>query len=74
MELSYSLGLDPKYDVASADKATREDGVEYLSNIVRKIAVMEGELFSGVTYAGWGVPNFIINPEDKKAMLEKYNM
>ncbi len=71
IELSYSLGLNPKYDVSSKDKETRAGGVEYLSNIVRKIAVMEGELFSGVTYAGWGVPNYIINPEDKKEMLER---
>ena len=49
IKLSYSLGLNPKYDVASPDADVRAGGVEYLQNIVRKIAVMEGELFSGVT-------------------------
>ena len=68
IELSYSLGLNPKYDIASSDKDTREAGIKYLSDIVRKIAVMDGELFSGVTYAGWGVPNFIIN--DKSELLK----
>lgn len=71
IDLSYSLGLNPKYDISSKDKQTRELGVKYLSDIVYKIAVMEGELFSGVTYAGWGVPNYIINPEDKKEMFER---
>ena len=69
IKLSYSLGLNPKYDVASPDKAVRDGGVEYLSNIVRKIAVMEGELFSGVTYAGWGVPDYFVDETEKEALF-----
>lgn len=69
IKLSYSLGLNPKYDVANPDKAVRDGGVEYLSNIVRKIAVMEGELFSGVTYAGWGVPSYFIDEAEKEALF-----
>lgn len=66
IKLSYSLGLNPKYDVANRDKNVRAGGVEYLSNIVRKIAVMEGELFSGVTYAGWGVPSHFVDEKEKE--------
>ncbi len=66
IKLSYSLGLNPKYDVANRDKNIRAGGVEYLSNIVRKISVMDGELFSGVTYAGWGVPNHFIDEQEKE--------
>lgn len=69
IKLSYSLGLNPKYDVANPDKAVRDGGVEYLSNIVRKIAVMEGELFSGVTYAGWGVPDYFVDDMEKEALF-----
>lgn len=69
IKLSYSLGLNPKYDVANPDKEVRAGGVEYLSNIVRKIAVMEGELFSGVTYAGWGIPNYFIDEPEKEALF-----
>ncbi len=69
IKLSYSLGLNPKYDVASPDKDVRAGGVEYLSNIVRKIAVMEGELFSGVTYAGWGVPDYFVDEAEKDALF-----
>jgi len=68
IKLSYSLGLNPKYDISNPDKEVRKGGVEYLSNIVRKIAVMEGELFSGVTYAGWGVPNYFIDEKEKEAL------
>ena len=69
IKLSYSLGLNPKYDVASPDMDVRASGVEYLSNIVRKIAVMEGELFSGVTYAGWGVPDYFVDEAEKEALF-----
>ena len=69
IKLSYSLGLNPKYDVASPDKEVRAGGVKYLSDIVRKIAVMEGELFSGVTYAGWGVPNYFVDEKEKEALF-----
>ena len=69
IKLSYSLGRNPKYDVANPDKDVRAGGVEYLSNIVRKIAVMEGELFSGVTYAGWGVPDYFVDEAEKEALF-----
>lgn len=69
IKLSYSFGLNPKYDVANPDKEVRAGGVEYLSNIVRKIAVMEGELFSGVTYAGWGIPDYFVDEAEKEALF-----
>ena len=71
IKLSYSLGLNPKYDIANPDKSVRDGGVEYLSNIVRKIAVMEGELFSGVTYAGWGVPDYFVDEAEKEALFSR---
>lgn len=71
IELSYSLGLNPKYDVASKDKEIRAGGVRYLSDIVRKIAVMGGELFSGVTFAGWGIPDYFVDENEKAEMLER---
>ena len=56
IELTYSLGLDKAYDISSDDKATREKGIEYLTKIMKKVSVMDGKLISGVSYAGWGVP------------------
>ena len=71
IELSYSLGLNKKYDVASGDEEVRKGGVEYLKRIVEKIAVMEGELFSGVTFAGWGLPDHFVDEAEKRALFER---
>ena len=56
IELTYSLGLDPAYDISSPDDTVREGGIKYLSAIMTQIGKMEGKLLSGVSYAGWGVP------------------
>lgn len=69
IEMTYSLGLDPAYDVASADENIRAGGVDYLQRIIEKIGVMDGKLLSGVSYAGWGSPNYIL--DDKRAMTER---
>lgn len=71
IRLSYSLGLNKRYDIASEDKYVRAGGVRYLSDIVRKIAVMEGELFSGVTYGGWGVPDHHIGQAEKEQLFAR---
>lgn len=56
IELTYSLGLDPAYDISSPDDTVRNGGIRYLTNIMTQIGKMEGKLLSGVSYAGWGVP------------------
>lgn len=61
IEMTYSLGLDPRYDVSSADEKIRKGGILYLQRIVEKIGIMDGRLLSGVSYAGWGSPNYIVN-------------
>ena len=61
IELTYSLGLDRNFDVSSMDESVRAGGVKYLQNIIRKMEVGGGTLLSGVSYAGWGVPEGIIN-------------
>ena len=57
IELTYSLGLDRRYDVSSLDENIRKGGVTYLQNIIRKMHVGGGTLLSGVSYAGWGTPD-----------------
>lgn len=56
IEMTYSLGLDKKYDISSVDSDVRKKGIEYLTNIMKKVKVMDGKIISGVSYAGWGVP------------------
>ncbi len=68
IELTYSLGLDPNYDVSSPDEAVRSGGVKYLQEIVKRIGFMGGTLLSGVSYAGWGTPSYII--DDKRPLVE----
>ena len=68
IELTYSLGLDPAYDVSSPDENVRLGGVDYLKRIVTQIGKMDGKLLSGVSYAGWGTPPYILN--DKRPLLE----
>ena len=68
IELTYSLGLDPNYDVSSPDEKVRQGGVDYLKRIVECIGYMDGTLLSGVSYAGWGTPSYII--DDKRPLVE----
>lgn len=56
IELTYSLGLDKKYDISSTDESVRLGGIKYLKAIMDKIYYMDGKIISGVSYAGWGVP------------------
>lgn len=68
IELTYSLGLDPNYDVSSPDEKIRLGGVKYLQDIVERIGFMGGTLLSGVSYAGWGTPSYVVN--DKRPLVE----
>lgn len=57
IELTYSLGLDKKYDISSNDEAVRNGGIEYLTNIMKQVSKMDGKIISDVSYAGWGIPD-----------------
>lgn len=71
VELTYSLGLSPKYDVSSADEQIRQGGIEYLKNIVERVGYMNGRIISGVSYAGWGcVPREDLSG-DKSAIVDR---
>lgn len=56
IELTYSLGLDKKYDISSTDADVRKNGMKFLSDIMKSVSYMDGKIISGVSYAGWGVP------------------
>lgn len=69
IELTYSLGLDPRYDVSSADEKVRLGGIDYLKRIVEHVGFMGGKIISGVSYAGWGSPNYVV--DDKTPIVER---
>lgn len=69
--LTYSLGLDPRFDVSSRDDAVRAAGIEYLQRIVERVGNMGGKLLSGVSYAGWGcLPKSDLSG-NKQAIVER---
>lgn len=57
IEMTYSLGLDKAYDISSSDESIRQKGIQYLTEIMEKVAFLNGRIISGVSYAGWGVPD-----------------
>lgn len=63
IELTYSLGLDKYYDISSYDDETRVRGEKYLTDIMTQVSKMGGKIISGVSYAGWGVPNYAFEKE-----------
>ncbi|MBE5744108.1 MAG: sugar phosphate isomerase/epimerase [Clostridiales bacterium] len=63
IELTYSLGLDKYYDISSYDDDTRKRGEKYLTDIMTQVSKMDGKIISGVSYAGWGVPNYEFEKE-----------
>ncbi len=67
IQLTYSLGLDKKYDISSTNESIRCGGVKYLLDIMKQISKMDGKIISGVSYAGWGAPDGIF--DDKTPML-----
>ncbi|BDF35263.1 D-psicose 3-epimerase [Lachnospiraceae bacterium] len=71
IELTYSLGLNPQYDVSSTDGTVRARGIDYLKRIVERIGFMDGKLLSGVNYAGWGSPDYIV---DDKSEIVKHSI
>ena len=71
VELTYSIGLNPAYDVSSADESVRRGGIEYLKRIVERVGYMDGQIISGVSYAGWGcVPKDDLLG-DKEALIQR---
>ena len=55
--------LDKYYDISSYDDDTRKRGEKYLTDIMTQVSKMDGKIISGVSYAGWGVPNYEFEKE-----------
>jgi len=51
--LSHCIGLPHQYDIASEDKAIRENGIVYLEKIAEAIGEMGGGNLSGIIYSSW---------------------
>lgn len=51
--LTYCIGLPHAFDIASADKAVRENGIAYLKNMANGIGEMGGGQLGGILYSCW---------------------
>ena len=68
--LSYCIGLQHKYDIASENKRIREDGVSFLKKMAAAIGEMGGGNLGGIIYGSW--PATMPDGEtDKRPYLER---
>ncbi len=51
--LSHCIGLPKQYDIASEDKAVRENGIAFLQKMARAIGEMGGGNLTGIIYSCW---------------------
>lgn len=60
MDVTYCIGLPEKYNVASLDDSIRMHGIEYVSDLIKRISFMGGDMLGGIIYAYWpGAPKCI---------------
>jgi D-psicose/D-tagatose/L-ribulose 3-epimerase len=53
LEISANIGPPKHFDVASSDKAVRDAGVKFLTDIMRKMDVLDSRVLIGVMYTYW---------------------
>lgn len=53
IQLTSNIGPAKQYDVAAADKETRENGISFLSNIMKKMDRLDSRALVGVMYTYW---------------------
>lgn len=51
--LTHCVGLPPKYDIASEDRATREAGIAFLKTMAEAVGEMGGGIVGGILYGAW---------------------
>ena len=65
--LSYGMGLDKEYDLASPDEQVRRGGVDHMKKIIQAIGEMGGGLISGTVHSYW--PAVFPKDMDGKALM-----
>ena len=53
LEISANIGPPKQFDVASSDPAIRDAGVRFLTNIMKKMDVLDSRILVGVMYTYW---------------------
>jgi D-psicose/D-tagatose/L-ribulose 3-epimerase len=68
--LTYCIGLPHQYDIASPDKAVRENGIAYLKKMAIAIGEMGGGQLGGILYSSWPA-TMPAGETDKRPYLER---
>lgn len=69
--ITYSIGLEPKYDLASDDPAVRENGIRHVTRILESMPKVGATILNGVSYAGWqAMPDHGITMDEKRRKEE----
>jgi len=67
LKLTYSIGLEPKYDLASEDAAIRGAGIKHVTRIIKSMPKVGATILNGVSYAGWqAMPDHGITMDEKR--------
>ncbi len=67
LKITYSIGLEPKYDLASDDPAVRETGIRHVTRILESMPKVGATVLNGVSYAGWqAMPDHGITMDEKR--------
>ena len=70
LDLTYCIGLPHEYDIASADKAVRDNGIAYLKQMAKAIGEMGGGQLGGIIYSAWPA-TMPMGETDKRPYLER---
>ena len=69
--ITYSIGLEAKYDLASDDPAVRENGIRHVTRILESMPKVGATILNGVSYAGWqALPDHGITLDEKRRKEE----
>jgi len=69
IELTYCIGLPPRYDIASPDAGVRREGIAFLKRGAEMLRYMGHKQLGGIIYGSW--PGKLPFGDDKRRYLDR---
>jgi len=70
LDLSYVVGLQHKYDIASENESVRKNGIGFLKTIAEAVGEMGGGPVGGIIYGAW--PDTLLDADvDRRPYVER---
>lgn len=69
VELTFSFGLPPQYDLSCEDGSVRRAGIAYMKDIIKVVAEMGGSMVGGCIYSYWPF-NYTGRIPDRETLLD----